>query len=123
VGDSKGEKVFIPHLGLDVAAIESNGIEFKHTQFPVKPAFAMTVNKAQGQSLLHVDLYLWDSVFTHGQLYVALSRASSFKGIHIVARYNRIKKRFATQNVVYKEVMEQQVQQLEDAEATLAARI
>ena len=73
-----------------------------------------------------MGLYLWDSVFTHGQLYVALSRASSFKGIHIVARYNRIKKKFTTQNVVYKEVIrqvEQQVQQLEDAEATLAAPI
>ena len=34
----------------------------------------MTVNKAQGQTLKRVGVYLPDSCFTHGQLYVAASR-------------------------------------------------
>ena len=34
----------------------------------------MTVNKAQGQTLQRVGVYLPDSCFTHGQLYVAASR-------------------------------------------------
>jgi len=29
-------------------------------------------NKAQGQSVRHIGLDLWESVFSHGQLYVAL---------------------------------------------------
>ena len=37
----------------------------------------MSINKSQGQSLKFVGLDLWVPVFTHGQLYVALSQATS----------------------------------------------
>ena len=36
-------------------------------------AFAMTVNISQGQSVKHVGLDLHVPVFSHGQLYIALS--------------------------------------------------
>ena len=47
----------------------------KRRQFPIRLAFAMTINKAQGQSLKHLGLYLPSPVFSHGQLYVALFRS------------------------------------------------
>ena len=44
-------------------------------QFPIRLAFAMTINKAQGQSLRRTGIYLKRPVFAHGQAYVAASRA------------------------------------------------
>ena len=35
----------------------------------------MTINKAQGQSINYLGVHLPQPVFSHGQLYVALSRA------------------------------------------------
>jgi ATP-dependent exoDNAse (exonuclease V) alpha subunit len=43
----------------------------------------MTVNKAQGQTLDRVGIYLPDHVFSHGQLYVALSRARQAASIKV----------------------------------------
>jgi ATP-dependent exoDNAse (exonuclease V) alpha subunit len=50
-------------------------------QFPVAVAFALTINKAQGQSLDVVSIYLPQPVFGHGQLYVALSRVTNICGL------------------------------------------
>jgi ATP-dependent DNA helicase PIF1 len=48
-------------------------------QFPVKLAFALTLDRAQGQSIEKCGILLPTSVWTHGQLYVALSRCSDKK--------------------------------------------
>ena len=51
--------------------------EWTRRQFPVKVCFAMTINKSQGQTLQHIGIWLSDSCFGHGQLYVAVSRVGS----------------------------------------------
>lgn len=44
-------------------------------QFPVRSAFAMTIDKSQGQTFESVGVDLKSSpVFMHGMLYVAFSR-------------------------------------------------
>ena len=69
----------------------------------------MTVNKAQGQTLKNVGLYLPDAVFGHGQLYVALSRVGDSEFIKIFMKTNRfqgkINNKYYTRNVVYHEVL------------------
>ena len=62
-----------------------------YEQFPLKLAYAITIHKSQGQTFDEVNLmpYSWD----HGQLYVALSRVVSLKGLHMLEpiRYNFLK--------------------------------
>jgi ATP-dependent DNA helicase PIF1 len=64
----------------------------------------MTINKSQGQSLDYGGIYLPRSVFSHGQIYVAISRVKSKKGIKILVHDENQLPKSTTTNVVYKEV-------------------
>ena len=72
-GQYATKQVFIPRIQLSPP--ESDGYPFKfiRKQFPIRLYFAVTINKAQGQTIPNVGLYLPQHVFSHGQLYVALS--------------------------------------------------
>jgi ATP-dependent exoDNAse (exonuclease V) alpha subunit len=45
----------------------------------------MTINKAQGQTIPNVGIFLPDAVFSHGQLYVALSWATAKQHVNVLA--------------------------------------
>jgi ATP-dependent DNA helicase PIF1 len=66
------------------------------------------VNKAQGQTIPHVGVYLPNLVFSHGQLYVALSRATTRSNVKILAAGEMVLSKNLnetyTKNIVYKEV-------------------
>ncbi|SCV73764.1 BQ2448_6194 [Microbotryum intermedium] len=72
-------------LEADTDSARNLGFTLPGLQFPVRPAFAMSINTAQGQSLecVGVDLST-HPVFSHGQLYVALSRATSAQGCNVL---------------------------------------
>jgi len=74
----------------------------ERTQFPVCLCFAMTVHKSQGQSLEQVGVDLRTPAFTHGQLYVALSRVTSLDGLTLLLSEQSTTQ---TDNVVYPEVL------------------
>ena len=52
-------------------------IEFRWFQFPVELCFAMITNKSQGQTFKVVGVDFINKSFTHGMLYVVLSRVGS----------------------------------------------
>lgn len=65
----------------------------------------MTINKSQGQTLERVGVYLKKPVFTHGQLYVAFSRATSRSGLRILIENDDGSCGTETKNVVYLEIL------------------
>jgi ATP-dependent DNA helicase PIF1 len=73
-------------------------------QFPLIVSYAMAINKSQGQSLDSVGLYLPKLVFSHGQLYVAISRVKSRKGLKILINHDSTDDPNKTTNVVFKEI-------------------
>jgi len=62
-----GKVVFIPRIRLS-SNTETSLMLLKRLQFPVRLAFAMTINKSQGQLVQYVGINLQTSVFLHGQL-------------------------------------------------------
>ena len=107
-GDFKDTHVFIPRIPLLSSDDEKLPIPFKRTQFPIRLCFAMTINKAQGQTLNYVGIYLREPVFSHGQLYVALSRAKSSSCIKILIRPPTVDNDddHSTYNIVYDEIIQ-----------------
>ena len=70
------EEVILPRFNLE-SDLRKIGFIFRRRQFPIIPAFAFTANKSQGQTIPgNVAIYLWDDCFSHGQMYVASSRAT-----------------------------------------------
>ena len=101
-GDNPGKVVFIPRMTLEPSA-ESLPIELSCHQFPVCLAFAMTINKAQCQSIKYVGIDLHTPVFSHGQIYVALSCCTSSDRIKVV--FPELSDTTSTTNVIYTEVL------------------
>ena len=82
-GENKGTLTFIPRV--DCVPSEKGALPFllKRHQFPIQPSYSMTINKSQGQTYDRVGVLLRKPVFTHGQLYVAVSRTKSFSSLKL----------------------------------------
>ncbi|XP_060846147.1 ATP-dependent DNA helicase PIF1-like [Rhopalosiphum padi] len=96
-GKYKGEDVLIPRIPMIPTDVP---FEFKRLQFPVRLAFAMTINKSQGQSLSVCGINLENPCFSHGQLYVACSRVGKPSDLFIYAPGNQ------TKNIVYHKALQ-----------------
>ncbi|XP_072071420.1 ATP-dependent DNA helicase pfh1-like [Arachis hypogaea] len=104
-GNNVGHIALIPRMNM-VPTNETVPVRFQRRQFPIIVSFAMTINKSQGQTLSHVGLYFPRPVFTHGQLYVALSRVKNKRGLKVLLMNHVGMSANSTINVVYREVFE-----------------
>ncbi|KAK1390836.1 hypothetical protein POM88_019014 [Heracleum sosnowskyi] len=104
-GTFVGTRHFIPRMELSPTETK---LPFKllRKQMPLQICYVMTINKSQGQSLENVGLFLPKPVFSHGQLYVAVSRVTSPEGLKFFIESEMGLPTNITQNVVYKEVFQ-----------------
>ena len=104
-GSNIGDVVYIPRICL-TAKDPKWPFTLHRRQFPVRVCYAMTINKSQGQTLSAVGLYLKSPVFTHGQLYVAVSRVTSKKNLKILIENEDGTLGSQTRNIVFSEIFE-----------------
>jgi ATP-dependent DNA helicase PIF1 len=95
-GSNIGGKDFIPRLSLTPSDVRIP-FRFQRRQFPIYVSFARL-------SLKHVGVYLPQSVFSHGQLYVAISRVTSRHGLKMLVVDDDGNLTNTTSNVVYQEI-------------------
>lgn len=96
-GKYKNEQVIIPRIPMITSDMN---FEFRRLQFPIKLAFVITINKAQGQSLKIAGINLEKPCFTHGQFYVAVSRVGDPRNLYLYIQ------NIITKNIVHPIVLE-----------------
>lgn len=87
------------------STFQSYGAEYRRWQLPIINTFALTIHKVQGLSLPSITLVLNKSIFSEGQAFVGLSRATTLEGVFLtqldfdaikadpeaIAEYNRLR--------------------------------
>ncbi|CAB63155.1 putative protein [Arabidopsis thaliana] len=83
-GNKHGKKIWIPRIAS--YPTETNfPLQMRRTQYPLKLAFAMTIDESQVHTLSKVGLYLPRQVFSHGrQMFVAISKVKSRAGLKVL---------------------------------------
>ncbi|CAN0925707.1 ATP-dependent DNA helicase PIF1 [Linum grandiflorum] len=104
-GTFEGTIAIIPRIVLDKTDPKWP-FTLKRRQYPLRLCYGMTINKSQGQTLDQIGIFLPTPVFSHGQLYVALSRVRSAAGIHIVLQDTSKADYNCTRNIVYTEIFQ-----------------
>ena len=102
-GSRTGVRLILPRMNCTVSKDDFPILGFRTCQFPIRVCFAMTVKKAEVQSIrgtLGIDLL--GQCFSHGQLYVALSRTTNPRNVFICTADGSRR----TKNVVFTEVFD-----------------
>jgi ATP-dependent DNA helicase PIF1 len=98
-GSFKNHIVMIPRVSIYLS--EDEGVPLRRRQFPVQSCFAMSIHKAQGQTMENVLIDLEEPVFQHGQLYVALSRVRNSQNVKVFLPAGNATKNIVIQSVLY----------------------
>ena len=113
VSGGENSVILIPRIPM-MSKDSSYPVPFKRTQYPVLGAYYITMNRAQGQTLEKAGMYLEESVFTHGHLYVGFGRCGDPRNFFVYANqseFQHIQKHLEkgkcyTRNIVYPELLQ-----------------
>ena len=98
-GETEAQEALVSRIPFS-ATLES-GHTLVRRQFPLAPAYATTFNSCQGLTLDVVGVDLTRSVFSHGQLYTALSRIRHRSHARVRVQHGQT----MTKNVTFREVL------------------
>ena len=101
-GPGQGKIIAIPRITF-IEPLQKEGTTLRRKQYPIKHAYALTIDKSQGQSLERVGVDLETECFAHGQLYTGVSRAKYPNAISIYIPSTQ--ESYKTKNIVWKEVL------------------
>lgn len=85
--DPKKEWVPIKKISKDISTGGQQKTQSIREQFPIKPAEASTIHKAQGQSCECICVHLSGYKVQRSMMYVALSRVTSLNGLYLVGEF------------------------------------
>jgi len=99
---------WIPRIRFTFSMRWGTSYQLTRTQFPLRLAYAVTVNKSQGQEYEQVLFDVTAQPFSHGQCYVAMSRIRRFDTIKIYIGENSMSSTGdpIITNVVYPKLLE-----------------
>ena len=96
----------IPRIRFKFRLPFGRSFQLLRTQFPLRLAYCMTINKSQGQEFERCLLDIRSPPFSHGHLYVALSRIRDYRHIAIFTNENNVYDEIVTtENIVYPELL------------------
>ncbi|CAN1320509.1 hypothetical protein LINPERPRIM_LOCUS31725, partial [Linum perenne] len=108
-----GTSILLTHFANNVVrgliiggTFEGTVVVIPHCQYLLGLRYEIPINKSQDQTLEQVLLYLPNPIFSHGQLYVVISRVCSTDGIHVVIKNDETLETNITRNIVYDEIFE-----------------
>ncbi|XP_034236438.1 uncharacterized protein LOC117642399 [Thrips palmi] len=103
---TSSESFGIPRITFKFPMLPGSPLTVVRRQFPLQLAYGMSVHKSQGQTIDLVGVDLRTECFTHGQLYVALSRVRSRENIKLLVPPARVLHGTVhTKNVVYRDLL------------------
>ncbi len=113
VGDCAERNIRIPPILFKFRLPYGKTFQVTRLQFPLCLAYAMTYNKSQSQTLVKVLLDITSAPFSHGQLYVSLSRVHDCRNINIyltdeqvtMSPYNSSVMMPTVNDIVYQDVL------------------
>ncbi|XP_054287572.1 uncharacterized protein LOC129003305 [Macrosteles quadrilineatus] len=100
------QPIGIPRITFTFAFVEGSPLRVRRRQFPLMLAYCMTGHKSQGQTIDSVGVDLRTDCFTHGQLYVLLSRVRHPDHIVVLVHPERVRDGIAyAKNIVYGDLL------------------